>query len=205
MPWGHIYLLNLAPNDKIISSSADDYIKHYMLVRNKCFRTSRAASDKYRHIEEGDYLGKVTAVDKMMVVSHGSKEGKITYMDREIDGRTLAILFASWGIRNAGLITFKCCHLGKNSFLEDFRDACDNKINVGYLKGYLHETATEWRINLRTLQSKPHEAVKHSKGYRGVAVSSQQDDRYRCIPGNNNGPEVQGRAYRDAMDVGDMQ
>jgi hypothetical protein len=206
MGWGKIVLLNLDPKDSAISDAAKDYIKYYKLLTGRCHST-QGAHEEYRKLGSPDskkWLGKLTEVDKVMVVSHGATDATISLDDEWKNGRQLARLFWQWGIRKAGLITFKCCNLGNTKFLEDFQKGCGTKIKVGYIKGYLSKSATEWRLNLMKLTRKPYEAVKGAKGREGRTTESRQEDRYRCISGTD-GSEVAGRAYRDAMDQGQIE
>ena len=84
-----------------------------------------------------------------MILAHGAEgDDFLVINDEAYDGSEAADYFHRAGITKAGLITFKCCGIGKQGFLEEFRKGCANKISVGFLKGYLGDTVTfeSWLI-----------------------------------------------------------
>src|SRR5262249_30874670 len=117
-------------------------------------------------------LNVLTYEDKLMIVAHASVDG--------VAGRNPANLaqeLQGYDLQRVGLITFKCCNVGRGDFLERFADAAaDRNIKVGWLKGYRGTTITKAGGLVQ-----PWEAVEHknSPGFKAGGA------RYKIVRGRH--------------------
>jgi hypothetical protein len=172
MKWDDLYLLKLSP-DKVINESASTYRKYYTLPRNRRFvppGESTKADQDWTTLGP-DSLRNVKLTDKLMIVAHGSTTEA---GDRRFNA--LADDLASWGLTEVGLITFKCCYLGRGDFLENFVRYAEmvSRIRIGWVKGYRGPAQTWYGGPV-----KPSEQVLHHNGW-GFKGGN---DRYKIVPG----------------------
>ena len=204
MAWGKLYLIILH-NDEAVEEAAQDYKAWYKMDKQHNHSIFGDFDDECQLLtaESISALNKVTSVDKITVISHSNQDGSRIMVKGKgsFDGAGAAKYFYEAGVRKAGLITFKCCLLGKSRFLEEFREGCINKIEVGFLKGYLGETLTvrKWAFfgDLGPTRDKPYELIGGTP--TDEAHRNAQENRYRAINGVN-ATAVTGREYRQAWD-----
>jgi hypothetical protein len=125
-----------------------------------------------------------------MVVAHGNDDDDAIFIkEEEYGGFDTADYFYKAGLTKAGLITFKACGVGKKAFLEYFRSGCKNKIDVGFLKGYLGNATTFDRSllwfedldKIKRKEDKPYEKISGASD--DTDKLSAQEGRYRTIRG----------------------
>jgi hypothetical protein len=175
MKWNKRYLIKLSP-DKIINESATTYRKYYNILAKDRFvppdQSTKADSDWTRL--SGSSLAPVTLQDKLFIVAHGS-----TTQVADYHANALADTLASWGLGEVGLITFKCCFVGRDKFLEDFVKYAGRVagIKIGWVKGYRGASQTWLGGPL-----KPIEKVKNvnSLGFKAG------ESRYKIVAGLEN-------------------
>src|SRR5262249_39499596 len=142
--WNRVFLLKLSKDQKI-QATADDYREWYQVPAGQKWATS--SDGGWQPLRQSCFqeanIPQPTFSDKVMIIAHGSQ----TIVGEEegwgLTAAKLAFALAYWGITEIGLLTFKCCHVGEGSFLEDFVKACPpDKLRVGWLKGYRGPTVT---------------------------------------------------------------
>lgn len=187
--WVNLFILKVAP-DWIIDASAKEYVDYYNVPPNRCWSTE--ATDNWRHLRNGCFhvaeLGdRPTVNDKIMLVAHGAPtmvgccpDAKPGRWDLKPDD--LANTFMSWGLTAAGLITFKCCQVGKGNYLEQFVGFCrDFHFSIGWLKAYTGDAATETSM----WKGKPTESITEKTSVFGfeVPVPIFGANRYKIVHG----------------------
>jgi|KBSSwiStaDraftv2_1062776.scaffolds.fasta_scaffold07794_8 hypothetical protein len=130
--WNKRYLIKLSP-DKVINESATTYRKYYSLPPSDRFVDESSKADSGWTTLSSGSLSAITLQDKLFIVAHGSPTHVAEYT-----ARSLADSLAGWGLDEVGLITFKCCHVGRDTFLEDFVKYAGrvSGIKIGWVKGY---------------------------------------------------------------------
>ncbi|HET8708294.1 MAG TPA: hypothetical protein VFM46_18450 [Pseudomonadales bacterium] len=174
MSWKNLYLIKLSP-DKVIDESASTYRKYYSIPAAKRFVETGESHKTDSHWTRlaSQSLSHITMADHLIIVAHGS-------VDRvgNAGPNGLANMLKSYGLEEAGLISFKCCHVGRQSFLEDFLKAADkSNIKIGWVKGYRGRAATEFGGLM-----KPREIVTH-KNSLGYKFGSK---RYKIVKGKHS-------------------
>jgi hypothetical protein len=183
-----LFLLKLSP-DAVIHASATLYFEWTQVPESRKWSTQD--SPGWNKLEphclhktfNKDYP---TIKDKMMIIAHGTE----TEIGEEGDGEgmgtfppaVLAAKLKRWGIKEVGLITFKCCNLGKGNFLNDFVNAAGtNGIQIGWVKGYTGGAAT----NKSMFIGKPSESITRPMSFMGVQmdVPVVGSDRFKIVKG----------------------
>src|SRR5262245_10003869 len=164
--WADNFIMNLHTEHEsyttkqVITDSAQDYVDWYNVKKLNRFSNRPSEYHRYTELKEGPFfqfgvLSRITVNDKLFIFAHGSPThvGPYTAAD-------LAEKLARWGLRQAGLITFKCCYVGKANFLEFFvRECAPLGIDVGWVKGYTGPAATD-----KKWFSKPKELITRDPG-----------------------------------------
>jgi hypothetical protein len=199
MRWGNLFLIKLSP-DKIINEAAEVY-REWERVPDKqkwADPESKGWQVLYRRcFNEGD-VPTPTIKDKVMIIAHGSTThvgtessavetpGGIGY-----DAHDLAVWLDAWGIKEIGLLTFKCCYIGAGTFLEDFvRSLAKKNLKVGWVKGYKGPASTIKRTwvdvpFLGGVVGKPYENISRDSGLlSSVGVPAYGDERFKIVRGN---------------------
>lgn len=141
MKWKNAAILILG-NDATIFGSAYEYVLRYQVgpycvLTDQTFRPA-SMPGWMQSATPNAFAGRVTRRSKLIVVGHGTLDtvGQYTPI-----GLTLRLMVL--GIREVGLVSFKCCHTGAGSFLDDFAATCDRmKLTFGWCIGYRHRAAT---------------------------------------------------------------
>ena len=175
MKWNNLYLIKLSP-DKIINESSTTYRKYYSIPKGRRFVPLNDQQEKTKADSGWTILGQgslsgLTLSDKLMIVAHGSHT--------DVAGRQYNVLaneLEGWGLQEVGLITFKCCNVGRLKFLEDFVRFAGtvSGIKIGWVKAYRGPSVT-----LPGGLIKPTERIGHVSSHG--AKSGQK--RYKIVPG----------------------
>jgi hypothetical protein len=165
----------------IISKSAYRYTKKYKLGPDAVLSN---LDSHFATIVENDKPSKllnwVTIFDRLIICAHGSSDTLA-----HLSPKSLADLLYLWGLRRVGLITFKACDIATGDFFDQFILACQKKpIQVGYLKGYMGNSATVWNENeVKEI------VTRKMTGPSGTEVHTLQgNDRFYIAHGSYTGP-----------------
>ncbi|EEU9882924.1 hypothetical protein EZF51_004796, partial [Escherichia coli] len=116
--WSKVFLLVLDDRGAALRDTVKSYRKRYNIDSNKEVNIREV-------IDNGGCTGKelsdVTIDDKLIVIAHADarylRAQKIGLMSPFEFVELLSIL----GLKEAGIISFKCCYLGAQSYLEDIK------------------------------------------------------------------------------------
>ena len=173
MTWTNLFLIKLSP-DNIINDTASGYSKYYTIPKSNRFVVPGESEKKNRDwsILGKNSLKQITLRDKLMIVAHGGVDNVATknYED-------LALALYNWGLREVGLITFKCCLVGRSDFLEQFVRYVgpDDTIKIGWVKGYRGPAILNYRLST----GKPHEEIRNDT----ASGSKSGASRYKIVAG----------------------
>jgi len=141
--WNGHTILNLEPQDKVITASANAWKKRYQIKDNKCFSMGRDLPG-YTITSKGCLAPPVCErFTKLMIFAHGNEDqvhdydagGLATYLCQEL------------GFKKAGLIAVRSCEAGKGDLLDDLSAALgEQKAEVGWLIGYRLSASTMGRF-----------------------------------------------------------
>jgi hypothetical protein len=174
--WNELYFLKYDA-DKVIDDSAQTYSAFFHHISAEHKLTNGDRGNGYTSVEDRAFaLRPMTIADKLFIISHGGANGVIGE-DKSPD--TLVRDLKNWGLKNVGLVTFKCCHLGRGSFLEMFVSACSQRgVTVGWVKGYTGLSRTTYGIT-----GEPWELVLGDH-----KIPKFGDARFRIVKGNHPTP-----------------
>jgi hypothetical protein len=181
--WDQLYFLKYH-GDEIIDESAEMYTTFFGQVPSDHKITTGESDGTWTSVDDQPFaFGKVTISDKLFIVSHGEANGELGEGN---NADTLARDLKMWGLRKVGLITFKCCNLGRGGFLDMFISACTRRgITIGWAKGYTGRASTE-----RGIAGDPYEFVKGDHGVPKVG-----DGRFKISQGNSLTPLAKFERY----------
>ncbi|MFX2611663.1 hypothetical protein [Enterobacter mori] len=92
----------------------------------------------------GVLAGLLTSKSKIFIIAHGSRPPTVTCA--RLDGVLMSRLLKILGVTEAGLISFKSCHTGRDSYLEEFAAACTHdNIRFGWCLGYINYAGLCWK------------------------------------------------------------
>jgi hypothetical protein len=129
MSWAKNYVLVPDASDKSVQSLAKAMAKRYAVPPQNCF--ADVAFDSFQK-ESADCVQSDLST-KLIVCAHGCKFG----LSSNLDANGVATYLKKLGVSSVGLVAFKACEVGKDSFLDDLSDALDkNQISFGYLIAY---------------------------------------------------------------------
>lgn len=151
MKWSDIYVLVFQSQDDLSWRSAFSLYQRYTLPIEKMaiFCERREMYNEQR--KYAGFLSKSTILSKVIILAHGTEN----YIDASPLGEMYPVEFLSFlynelGLREAGLITFKSCNIGKSFFLEKCAQSCSlvfKDLKVGWWKGYKDISATHFIPN----------------------------------------------------------
>lgn len=199
MKWGNLFLIKLSP-DKVIDDSSEVY-REWERVPDKQ-KWADPKSDGWQELYKGCFsdggVPTPTIKDKVMIIAHGST----THVGTEssavenpggagYNAHDLAYWLNRWGIKEIGLLTFKCCYVGAGNFLEDFvRALGTNNLKVGWVKGYKGVASTIKRgwtdvPFIGGVTGKPYESISRESGLlASVGLPLYGNDRFKVVRGN---------------------
>lgn len=200
MKWGNLFLIKLSP-DKIINDASEVY-REWERVPDKQ-KWADPESDGWQALYKGCFndggVPTPTIKDKVMIIAHGS----MTHVGTEssatetpgglgFNAHELAYWLSRWGVREIGLLTFKCCYIGASKFLEDFvRALGTNNLKVGWVKGYKGTASTIKRgwIDVPFIggvTGKPYERISREDNglLDSVGLPLYGNDRFKVVRGN---------------------
>ena len=174
--WNQLYFLKYY-GDEIIDESAEMYTKFFGQVPANHKLTTGESGGGWTNVRDGmKPFQRVTIADKLFIVSHGEANGEIGA------GKNAGMLVQDlkrWGLTQVGLITFKCCNLGRGAFLELFVSACSIRgITVGWAKGY-----TGTAVTFKGLTGGPSEFIQGDHNFPKFG-----NDRFKIAQGNHPTP-----------------
>jgi hypothetical protein len=185
--YNDLYLIKLSP-DKIINESSTTYSKYYTIPQARRFvlpYESTKADTNWTHLGPQALSG-VTANDKLLIVAHASPTAvaNMTYT-------ALVNEMYAWGLREVGLIVFKCCNVGRGTFLESFAQHAFTRwdMKIGWLKGYRGPSGT-WGGYLGLA---PQETVMDRSATKVLNMTlaiKTGSKRYKEVPGFNTFPKL---------------
>lgn len=212
--WKRTILVKLQP-DTVVDAAAD-LIDSY-LVGGKPFRFCEKPEDGWTELTNDCFEklpgGAPRLDDKLVIVGHGSIDqvGVASHGDRMgtgMNAQKLAGRLYACGLKKIGLITFKCCDIGKGPFLLDLvKHLHEFGCQVGWVKGYTSPVH---------MVQKSSADVKHAKGTKGKLyaaveregkkaglfskrnfVVNHDEDRLKIVRGNVQVTMSEGR-YNEA-------
>jgi hypothetical protein len=151
-----------------------------------------------------------TLQDKLMIVAHGSPDnvgGGVATDGGYFAGENgyypfeLAEAMSTWGIEAIGLISFKCCDVGKGQFLEDFiRAAKKVGLKIGWVKGYTGAATTARNL---PFVGKPTEYITTPKELffgKSISLPVTGSDRFKIVKGTHPFTVPSSRYFADSDD-----
>lgn len=166
MTWTRNVVLVPDSSDKSVQSLAQAMAKRYGAAAQDCF------SDQAFKGFQQDSLNCVNSdlATKVIVCAHGCKQG----LNGGMDAAGTAKYLKDLGVTQAGLIAFKACQVGKESFLDDLATALhQNRVSFGYLIAYKHSV---WKTSHGRM-----------RGFWGaLEVKGKDKDRVRIVQGKAN-------------------
>ncbi|HBA6820975.1 TPA: hypothetical protein J1W43_004730 [Escherichia coli] len=137
--WSKVFLLVLDDRGAALRDSVKSYRKRYNIDSNREVNIREV-------IVNGGCTGKefsdVTIDDKLIVIAHADarylRAQKIGLMSPFEFVELLSIL----GLKEVGIISFKCCYLGAKSYLEDIKNELYSDIKIGYMSAYKRSAVT---------------------------------------------------------------
>lgn len=158
MKFNKLFILKLSP-DKVIHDSAKLYQEYSQIPLSR--KWCNMPADGWNTLTDECFLGqsaeRPTMQDKIMIVAHGTptyvgggvdENGKDFEGENSYTAEILALAMSAWGIKEAGLITFKCCNVASGNFLEQFVGYAGkrDRMKIGWVKGYTGLAATDTKM-----------------------------------------------------------
>ena len=128
--WGNYYILQIR-SDKVIQSATNAYQTRYPRHEIMTLKTSKGQATGGTLLDGSNPLSSAELSDKLIVVAHGNplSIGGLT------PGQFSRCLKAG-GLTHIGLIAFKSCLVGSDTFLDDLSKEVETYAYVGYYVGY---------------------------------------------------------------------
>ncbi|MFX2611655.1 hypothetical protein [Enterobacter mori] len=156
MKWDRVALLvlNEELNDPIMADEAQYYIRRYNISDHLIVTINRPV-EQFLHDRKGISVGsqlaamnsvlagKLTCQSKIIIMAHGAlpPERTCSGLDAVLMARLLQLL----GVTDVGLISFKSCYTGLDSYLGEFTVACkSNNIRFGWCLAYIDISTLTW-------------------------------------------------------------
>lgn len=137
--WNKVFLLVLSDGDAPLRSCINSYKRRYN-IDNKREINIRKIIDNGGYT--GNELSDVTISDKLIVISHADAKYLSVQRLGLISPFEFVELLFNLGLKEVGIISFKCCHLGAKSYLEDINKELYCDIKVGYMSAYKRSAVT---------------------------------------------------------------
>jgi hypothetical protein len=139
MKWSSVCILNLAPEDSVITRSATLWKQRYSVPDNRCFALGTVPAG-FVNASTGCLKPPVcTLSTKLMIFAHGDAILVKVWSPFELAD----VLCNFLGLCEAGLIAFKACEIGKGQYLDNFaRYMNARSARIGWLIGYKHDTVS---------------------------------------------------------------
>ncbi|PHM35843.1 hypothetical protein [Xenorhabdus innexi] len=135
MSWEKVFIL-LCSSDGHIYSAADAARRRYRVRPSRCYASLGMTNflplnsnpPPFRHCDLNS---------KLLIFAHGTVNNTI-YIDGEgeFNGRQLAELLISCGLKNIGLVSIKACRSGLGNLLTTFVHNFRNRARIGWAIGY---------------------------------------------------------------------
>lgn len=135
--WNNVFILALDDRGAPLKSCLMAYQKRYN-VSLKNIINFRFIYDKIT----GHELSDVTINDKLIVISHADPKYLKCFGRGLMTPFEFVVLLTDLGLKEVGIISFKCCKLGSKSYLQDIKDELFSDILVGYMSGYKKSAVT---------------------------------------------------------------
>ncbi len=194
MWWKKIYAVKLSP-DSTIHASADIIREVHQIPENQRF-VSLPTKDKGVDVNQTnlfnaqanlwtpiavDCLKEITMADKLMIIAHGSDDSVAG-----LNAYDFSIRLSMWGVQQVGLITFRCCDVGRKNFLDDLHNECKARtpgISVGWFKGYRGSVYGKKISSTKSVEKvyDKHRGVKGLFGGKGTKKTG--DKRFKIVQG----------------------
>ncbi|WP_340609534.1 hypothetical protein [Xenorhabdus bharatensis] len=135
MSWEKVFIL-LCSSDPSIYQAADAARRRYRVNLSRCyayrgisnFLPLDSTPPPFRHCDLNS---------KLLIFAHGTPNDTIYIEeDSEYNGRQLADLLFSCGLKNIGLVSIKACRSGLGNFLPTFVRYFTKKAKIGWAIGY---------------------------------------------------------------------
>ena len=139
--WEEVFLLILDDRNVAVRSCIIACKKRYEIPESHIIKITKTN----RGLVTGRELSAVSLRSKLIVISHGTERTLQTCFQGEINHFEFFELLLELGLKEAGIISFKACNIGKGTFLEDLRNELFNELEVGYLLAYKGYAVTVWR------------------------------------------------------------
>lgn len=179
MKWNDVFILIAGEGPNI--EFGLKVLKHrYHVPADRCFNFCPAPLEGSVPASRG-CLSRVRLSSKLFLLGHGLPRsftiaGKLYFPD------SLALFLRDFGLREAGLISFKSCQIGEHNFLNDFLSGLGRYgVKVGWLKGYtegVRPCGHRWVINSE---------IRHLDNIEvedNLFDKFDNDLRVKVIPGN---------------------
>ncbi|MBS9009121.1 hypothetical protein KEQ57_23195 [Escherichia coli] len=137
--WNKVFLLVLDDRGAPLRNCINSYRKRYNIDKKREVNI-RVIIDNGGYT--GDELSDVTIDDKLIVISHADARYLRVQKLGLISPFEFVTLLSNLGLKEVGLISFKCCHLGAKSYLDDINNELYSDIKVGYMSAYKRSAVT---------------------------------------------------------------
>ncbi len=137
--WNNIYLLILDERDSVLKHCTRSYINRYNIKECNIIRIRNI-------IEQGGIYGNelscVTINDRMIVIGHAEPLFIRCQGRGNLSPFQFVELLYELGLKEVGIISFKCCRLGKKTYLSEIKNELYDEILVGYMSAYRKSAVT---------------------------------------------------------------
>jgi hypothetical protein len=173
--WSKYFILNLSMNDRQTSMHAGWWSYRYRIPITRFFVLAGSAGRSGHGTSSP--LSEVDLTSKLIIIGHGHP-----WAIEGMDHWQLAHKLFEFGLRRVGLISFKSCYLGVDSFLDDFAAALNARgVRFGWLIGY---RGPVWMMDGPTARDH-HEVVgPEDFGLHKVGLKNSDHERIRLVRGN---------------------
>lgn len=118
--------------------TANLHKSRYRVSDDHCFSLQTISG--FTPISSGCFSGS-TMLSKIIILAHGTQQGILVGWEM-LNYMGFALYMQNYlGLRQAGLLSFKCCFLGGETFLEEFGSVL-GAIRIGYMVAYRHVSIT---------------------------------------------------------------
>ncbi|EHR8377115.1 hypothetical protein K5Z09_004566 [Escherichia coli] len=137
--WNKVYLLVLDDRGAPLRDCIRSYKRRYNI--------DNTSEVNIRNVIDnggctGNELSGVTINDKLIVISHSDSRYLRAQKLGFLSPFEFVELLYNLGLKEVGIISFKCCYLGAGSYLDDINNELFSDIKVGYMSAYKRSAVT---------------------------------------------------------------
>lgn len=183
--WDDVCILNLQPEDSTINHSARIWKRRYRVPDERCFAYEADKSGFVRTTPDCLNSSVCNIGTKLMIFAHGNTASIHRWRANALG----ELLYNDLGLRQAGLIALKACHVGRMNFLETLgEDLAERGAEVGWLIGYKSSSFTlitseatsflDWTLHLVGMKLSDDKRIKVVKGNAWYYCTTEGSRRY---------------------------